>query len=144
MPSLAITEDFGYVILVIGISWIMNFYLVFLVIAARKKYGVEYPTLYAESSHKNAEKFNSAQRAHQNTLENWAPVQILMLVNGLVYPQAAACCGLIWVLGRFVYGFGYAYAGPKGRMAGGLLSHVGDFPLILMTFYTGAKMAKLL
>ncbi len=43
-----------------------------------------------ESSHKDHEKFNAAQRAHQNTLENWAPVQILMLVNGLFFPSQAA------------------------------------------------------
>ena len=86
------------------------------------------------------QKFNCVQRAHQNTLENWSSIQILMLINGLVMPRAAAALGLIWVLGRVIYGLGYTYYGPRGRMVGGLLSHVGDFPLILMTFYTGAQM----
>ena len=57
---------------------------------ARKRFGVEYPTLYAESSHKNAKAFNCVQRAHQQTLEWMAPVQILTASTGLVFPLAAA------------------------------------------------------
>ena len=45
---LTIPNEFGYVIFVIGLSWIMNFYLTFLVILARRKYKVEYPVLYLE------------------------------------------------------------------------------------------------
>jgi glutathione S-transferase len=63
-----------------------------------------------------------------------------MIVNAISSPWYSALFGGIWVLGRFVYGIGYAMGGPKGRMAGGLISHIGDFPLILMTFYTGAAM----
>jgi glutathione S-transferase len=73
---------------------------------------------------KMAEQFNCVQRAHQNTLENWAPIQILMLVNGLVYPCASAALGLVWVLGRILYGYGYATKGPKGRMFGGIVINI--------------------
>lgn len=143
MVPLTIPPEFGYVLLSIGVSWFVNFYLVFLVIKARNKYGVLYPALYADKDHKGGEQFNCAQRAHQNTLENWASVQILMIVNGLVMPLTAATCGLIWSVGRVVYGYGYANHGPKGRNVGGGLSHLGDFPLILLTFYNGAQMAGL-
>ena len=107
---------------------------------ARKKYDVQYPHLYAPAGHKSAKQFDCVQRAHQNTLENWASVQILMLVNGLVMPKPAAFFGLVWVVGRIVYGLGYATGDPSGRRTGGIISHLGDFPLILMTFYSAHQL----
>ena len=65
-----------------------------------------------------------------------------MLLNGFVYPELSAAFGLVWVLGRVIYGMGYKSGGPKGRMAGGIISHLGDFPLIIMTFVSAAKMNK--
>merc|ERR1712151_701190 len=96
------------------------------------KYGVEYPNLYAPHGHKDADKFNCVQRAHQNTLESWSMVMVTMFATALVYPTGSAVSGLFWVLGRFVYGFGYALGNPNFRMPGGILSHVGDFPLMIM------------
>merc|ERR1711957_1048023 len=40
-------------------------------------------------------------------------VMITMFACGLVYPTAAAISGIFWVVGRFVYGFGYALGNPK-------------------------------
>ena len=57
LAMVGIPDEFGYVVIVIGLSWFMNFFLVTLVIMARKKYGVEYPTLYADKDHKGAEVF---------------------------------------------------------------------------------------
>ena len=31
---------------------------------------------------------------------------------------------------RVIYGYGYSKGGPEGRMAGGLISHLGDIPLV--------------
>merc|ERR1712113_221834 len=80
--------------------------------------------------------------AHQNTLESWSMVMVTMLATGLVYPTAAAVSGLIWVLGRFVYGFGYALGNPSFRMPGGLLSHLGDFPLMIMAMKIAYSVLK--
>lgn len=110
----------------------MNFFLTIQVIKGRKKYDVQYPNLYAPAGHKDGEAFDCIQRAHQNTLESWSMVMITMLATGLVYPVTAAAAGTMWVLGRIVYGIGYAVGGPKGRMAGGLLSHVGDWTILGM------------
>merc|ERR1719235_1623714 len=118
----------------------MNMFLTIQVIMGRKKYNVQYPLLYAPKGHKDKngkvcdEAFNCIQRAHQNTLESWSMVMITMFATGLVYPVASAVSGLFWVLGRFVYGFGYALGNPSFRMPGGILSHLGDFPLMGMAF----------
>ncbi|CAK0814732.1 unnamed protein product [Prorocentrum cordatum] len=118
-------DAYGYVLLAHGFSWISNMYLVINVVKARKKYKVEYPALYAPDGHPNASEFNCVQRAHQNTLENWAPVQLAMAFNGIMYPKFAAACGTIWAVGRIIYGYGYASGGPQGRMVGGRMTRNG-------------------
>ncbi|CAJ1345498.1 unnamed protein product [Effrenium voratum] len=138
--AIEIPDAFGYVVLAHCMSWISNFYLTINVVKARKQFNVKYPALYAPESHEKAEQFNSVQRAHQNTLENWAPVQLLMVFNGLVHPKFAAACGMIWAVGRIIYGYGYAKNGPNGRVIGGMLSHVGDMPLLIGGFATAFKL----
>jgi glutathione S-transferase len=110
----------------------LNIFLTVQVAKARGKYDVKYPNLYAPESNKNADAFNSIQRAHQNTLESLPLVLSTMFATGLVYPLASALCGSIWVGGRFLYGLGYAANGPKGRQIGGMISHLGDLPLMIM------------
>ncbi len=137
---ITIDKDFAWVVLVIGLSHFMNFYLTYLVVKARKQYGVEYPTLYLPPEHKDAFNYNSAQRAHQNTLEMWSSVQVMMIITGLAYPIVSAVLGAVWVLGRFIYGFSYSSGGPEKRMIGGFVSHLGDFPLIILCFITVWKL----
>merc|ERR1719263_1884999 len=110
------------------------------VMKARKEFDIKYPLLYAPESHKNAKEFNCVQRAHQNTLESLSMIMILMIINGLHAPKISASFGLVWVIGRVLYGYGYKKNGAEGRKMGGLVSHLGDFPLILMTFYTAYRM----
>ena len=40
----------------------------------------------------DVEKYNCAQRAHQNTVESISTVQLLGALNGLLYPKFSACC----------------------------------------------------
>jgi glutathione S-transferase len=107
---------------------------------ARKKFDVKYPTLYAESSHKHAKAFNCVQRAHQQTLEWMAPVMVMTAANGLVFPIAAAQCCAVWTVGKILYINGYSSGDPEKRQVGGLISHLGDLPLIIMTFVAGHKL----
>jgi glutathione S-transferase len=86
---------------------------------ARKKYDVKYPLLYAPEKHPDATAFNCAQRAHQNTLENIAMVNISMLANAILFPTLSATLGAIWCVGRVLYIHGYSTGGPKGRTLGG-------------------------
>jgi len=61
-----------------------------------------------------------------------------MILNGFFNPRLSAIFGLIWIIGRFLYGRGYATQGPDGRKIGGTISHLGgEAPLMLMTLYRG-------
>ena len=83
--------------------------------------------------------FNCTQRGHQNTLETLGTVQTLGVLNGLVYPRFSAACLFLYAVGRILYGRGYAKNGPNGRRLGAILSHLGDLPLMICTFYVGVR-----
>jgi len=134
--------DYGLVMGTVGLSHVMNAYLTYLVVKARKKYDVQYPALYAEKGQDGAEEFNCAQRAHQATLESLSMTQILILANGVAFPKLSSLFGLFYVLGRVLYGRGYSKNGPKGRMLGGLISHLGDLPLLILTFVNAFMMIR--
>jgi hypothetical protein len=61
-----------------------------------------------------------------------------MILNGLFNPCLSAIFGFCWVVGRCLYGHGYAKNGPDGRKLGAIISNLaGLFPLYLMTLYRG-------
>jgi len=129
---MSLPQNYGYVFGAFGFSFFMNTFLTVQVINARKLYNVTYPLLYAPESHEKAEKFNSVQRAHQNTLETYSLVMVGMFACGLKHPITSAVCGMIYSVGRIIYGYGYATGGPNGRMVGGIIAHLGDIPLLLV------------
>lgn len=68
-----------------------------------------------------AEKFNCAQRAHHNYLENSAQTAISILVAGLKYPHAATLLGSTWVAMRVLFMYGYVFTNKpngQGRLIG--------------------------
>ena len=67
----------------------------------------------------------------------WPLICVAIVLNGLVYPCYSALFGIIYVIGRVIYGFFYARDGPKGRMIGSIISHLGDFPLMIMLYFSG-------
>ena len=100
---------------------------------ARKLYGVKYPTLYVESTHKNAKEYNCVQRAHQNSLENLPSFYALLLSAGVRFPLAAAVAGVVYNVGRIFYFRGYSSGSPEKRMQGGFF-HFGQLALLGMVF----------
>jgi glutathione S-transferase len=142
MPGLTISPDFGYAVAVSGLTMLVSLYGASKVMSGRKLYNVNYPALYAPEGHQNAERFNCAQRAHQNTLESIAMVNILMLLNALLFPQTSAALGAVWCVGRVLYIQGYSDKGPDGRTTGAIISHLGDLPLMVMTFYSAYVMVN--
>ena len=95
-----------------------------------------------KQGHKNKKEFDCVQRAHQNTLEVAPSVASCTMMVGLMHPiTSAALCG-IWSLGRVVYVLGYGTGNPANRSTGGLIAHLGDIPLFVMTFVVGYKMLQ--
>jgi hypothetical protein len=66
----AMNSSFGYAVLAwVPGAFVANMVLSGPVMAARSKFGVEYPNLYAvHGHHKNVDEFNAVQRGHQNFL----------------------------------------------------------------------------
>lgn len=140
-------DGYGYVFAALGASFIAEMYLMIGVASRRRKFGISYPALYATEKHvnkkctaRNVEEFNCAQRAHQNTLEHIHSIRLLAVLNGLLQPVYAALLLTVYSVGRFLYGQGYSRNGPEGRQVGGAITHLGDIPLWLMTFYHAAKL----
>jgi len=86
-----------------------------------------------EKEKKRVYLYNCAQRAHQNTCESLSLVMLNMLGTGLLYPITSAIFGGIWVIGRFIYGYLYVNY-PEKKKYGGLIWHLGEFPLGIMAF----------
>eukprot|EP00164_Ancoracysta_twista_P001336 GFYU01001744.1.p1 GENE.GFYU01001744.1~~GFYU01001744.1.p1 ORF type:complete len:145 (-),score=31.61 GFYU01001744.1:305-739(-) len=143
MFAVEFKPEYGYVLMSVGFSFILNTYQTVLVVKARRQYDVNYPDLYAPESHKHAKAFNSVQRGHQNTLESLAPLQVATVLSGLAYPVYAAGMFTSWCLTRFAYAYNYASGDPSKRVVPAALGHIPEFGLILMTFYAGAKLAGL-
>ncbi|OMJ15307.1 Microsomal glutathione S-transferase 3 [Smittium culicis] len=100
------------------------------VAVARKSIGIEYPDMGSGrfSSKLTDEQwleFNNVMRVHQNYVEGLPVATITTLVSGLFYPKLSAISGAVYILGRFIYGIGYANKGASGRMAGALILDAG-------------------
>lgn len=137
----------SYVVLIaLGLAPILSFAQGMVVSTHRKAAGVAYPNAYATPQQMKASpeayRFNCAQRAHANLLENLPQAMLCMLFTGLFHPRAATWLGGIWVGGRVLYAGGYILGSGndeqgkgKGRTIGGgfWLAH---FALIGLSIYT--------
>ena len=115
---------------------------------ARKKYGVDYPNLYAvagsnhvhkhgalvkEMSQEDADSYNAVQRAHQNAVESLPQAIGLMIVGSFGFPAVTGILGLLWIIGRIVYAAGYAIR-PKARILGGVIAGISLWSLVFLNF----------
>lgn len=78
------------------------------VAAARRTFGVKLPATTGNPD------FERIFRVHTNTLE-WMPIFLVILWLCAIYlnDMAAAALGLVWIVGRAVYFFGYRRAVEK-------------------------------
>ncbi|KAI0720140.1 membrane-associated proteins in eicosanoid and glutathione metabolism [Fomitopsis betulina] len=107
-------------------------------------------TVYAEKAEaaesKDANKFNCAQRAHQNTLEYLPVIITATLVTSLKYPiLAGAACG-VWVVTRFVYTIGYSSGNPakRNRLGAGPIGVLAWFTLLGASTRTAFELVRAL
>eukprot|EP00904_Undaria_pinnatifida_P000122 jgi/Undpi1/1010/HiC_scaffold_10.g04474.m1 len=96
---------------------------------ARKKYGIKYPQMYAESSHPNANAFNCYQRAHQNVLENFPQFIVLLTLASVKRPTVAAAAGALRLIGFIRYVQGYQTGNPENRQKG-MVGYLGLLTLL--------------
>lgn len=131
----ALPSSFGYVILTYVYSWIMLAYLGVKVGSARKKYNVQYPTMYSDKENV----FNCIQRAHQNTLEVYPQWLVFQTITALVYPLTASILGSIWVTSRFSYAWGY-YTGDPAKRMNGAYGYIGYLGVIIISIYIALQL----
>jgi glutathione S-transferase len=134
--TLVLPRAFGWVILsnLVGCS-LTTYYLGFgFVGAARKKYGIKYPTMHAVSSKEgdDAHMFNCAQRVHGNALESLPALLALSIAGGLKHPVACACAGLLWCVARVQWANGYISGDPTRRYESKWAMHVWTSIMILL------------
>lgn len=98
-------------------SWVLVYLGFGIVSPARKKYNVEYPTMYAVSQKEgdDAYKFNCCQRAHQQALETYPIFLSCSLIGGLKHPILVALSGILWCYSRVMWAHGYATGSPGAR-----------------------------
>ncbi|KAJ9607242.1 hypothetical protein H2200_008314 [Cladophialophora chaetospira] len=138
--TLTFPDGYGYVVLIAlgGIPFLSNMQGN-IVTFARKPAGVEYPNAYATpeqaKANQDAYKFNCAQRAHANLLENMPQTIAYMLFAGLEYPTATAALGLGWLLSRTLYAYGYIKTNKRYAFGGGAfwLCQIGLWALCCTT-----------
>jgi len=121
---------YGYVVLTATGHAFLNMWLAMNVVQARKKFKVEYPTLYADEEKKE---FNCIQRAHQHTLEIYPQFIALLLLGGLQLPILSAGAGVVYLVGRVVAAKGY-YTGDPDKRKYGSFGMLGMLVLLGNTF----------
>lgn len=131
---ITVPAEFAYVAGTVVASWFIHHgYMAVKVMNARKKFGVQYPTLYATKddcpNDEYRNRYNCTQRGHQNSLE-YQPIFLALLISaGLKHPITAALAGAVYLLGRVLYMEGYATGKPDARLRGGV-GYVGIFTLV--------------
>ena len=139
MECTILCPNFGWVILIVVGTFILNVAQTIAIRVARNKAGVPLPLMYQEG----ADTFNCTQRAHQNTLEIVHYFLALLIVGGLRYPEFAAGFGGAWILGRIVYSVGYIAGGPKWRVPGLAITMFGGMlPLLGVAVASGGYFLK--
>lgn len=105
-----------WVALVSLLALILNIVLALNVARSRAQHEVAAPNMTGHPA------FERAYRIHANTAEQLAAfLAALWLCAIYLQPLAAAILGFVWIVGRVVYGFGYA-ADPPKRIAGFVIS----------------------
>ncbi|KAI0796354.1 hypothetical protein BC629DRAFT_289795 [Irpex lacteus] len=115
--AIIVPKGYSYVVAAVVSTFWLAFFQTRLVEITRKRAKIEYPQAYAEKAEaaasKEAQIFNCAQRAHQNTLELLPQVYVSTLLVGLKYPFfAASVCGF-WTFSRIFYTLGYSTGDAK-------------------------------
>ena len=111
--------------LVTLLTLLVYFWMILQVGRARGKSGIQAPTMTGDPL------LERAIRVHYNTLE-WLPIFLVSLWLSAIFwsELIAAALGIVWIIGRLVYSFGYM-ADPAKRSAGFLIQFAATAILLL-------------
>jgi glutathione S-transferase len=84
--------------------------------------------------------FANYQRSHLNYVEGVATAISLVLLDGLYCARLAFVLGLVYVVGRAIYSWGYRSQGPGGRLVGAILLDLALLALVGHVFYRSFKL----
>nr|QGA31154.1 microsomal glutathione transferase 1 [Pardosa pseudoannulata] len=135
--TIAIEEDYGYVIIVGVVSMFFAQGLGLNVLLARRRYGVKYPLMYSDTNMK----FNCLQRVHGNYLEMFPTFLVLLFCGGLAHPFNCAIAGIVYLLGRLAYSIGYSTGDPTKRLFG-IFGYLGIFYLLYSTLELAVRLLR--
>jgi glutathione S-transferase len=93
---------------------------------ARKKYSIDYPTMYSTEN----KMFNCIQRAHQQSLELHPTFLTLLLLGGIQHPKIATGAGIVYLVGRVAFAKGYYTGDPEKRKTGHFITMLGLLVLL--------------
>jgi len=149
MVSIELTQEHGKCIAALVLLWIQQ-QLVFVipVALARKRTGIQPPTLYPRDSEikalnlsaKDVDSYMCAQRVHQNNMEFltcFLPIMILAMLDS---PTATYKAAIVVLVGRMVTALGY-YKGASKRVFGGFF-HFGEWYILYLAGAFAYKLIK--
>jgi glutathione S-transferase len=118
-------SSYYFVAAVTLVSGLVYFAMALAVARAHGKSGIQPPAMTGDPM------LERTVRAHINTLE-WMPIFLPSLWLFAIFwdPTWAAILGVIWIIGRILYFFGYVSAAEK-RSAGFLIQFLAAFALLL-------------
>ena len=126
MVTIELSQEHGKCIAALVALWIQQQLVFSIAVAvARKKSGIQAPTLYPRDSEikalnlsaKQVDSYMCVQRVHQNNVEFLSCYFPIMILAMLGYPTETFYASIVVFLGRMVTAIGY-YSGAEKRVAG--------------------------
>ena len=65
----------------------------------------------------------------------------VQFIAGLTYPRLTVLFGLVYVVGRVIYGMGYRGSGPSGRSRGSGVFYIGLIGLLVSAIASALQLA---
>eukprot|EP01113_Clastostelium_recurvatum_P020962 TRINITY_DN2482_c0_g1_i1.p2 TRINITY_DN2482_c0_g1~~TRINITY_DN2482_c0_g1_i1.p2 ORF type:complete len:150 (-),score=38.59 TRINITY_DN2482_c0_g1_i1:53-502(-) len=147
LSTIIVPSEYSYVIGTFVASAFVLQWMGFRVTSARKRLGVELPSLYADAAEARKDKdkhlFNCVQRGHQNTIESYAQFVGFLAIGGLKHPPLASAGGVVYLAGRIAFMLGYSTGDPSRRRAG-MFGYLGLITLLGTTISTALSIGKFL
>ncbi|RFU26685.1 Glutathione transferase/Glutathione peroxidase/Peroxidase, partial [Scytalidium lignicola] len=133
----------SYVILAAASTFLLNTVHSINTGKLRKAAKVPYPQTQAEPSRTDIEamRFNCAQRAHMNYLEQQPSLLGALLIAGVKFPLISAGLGVFWSVSRYMYMVGYSTGAENGKgRYRGIYFYLAQLGLIGLAVYNGVTM----